>query len=116
MLKIPIHCSAEFKMVEKQKQQTETKHYEPKVQADIRLGKLSLSLGAQSWWTDFEEITNSRYWANFEQSIASLRIVICSCLLARKQVVRFAEMVFVAMYRHFRALKPNFLQDFKEFI
>jgi len=45
-------------------------HYEPKLQADIALGKVSLSLGAQSEWEDFSAIMESRYWANAEARIS----------------------------------------------
>ncbi|MBW6513851.1 MAG: hypothetical protein K0B87_03740 [Candidatus Syntrophosphaera sp.] len=58
--------SGEFKTVEKQSFDLESSHYEPKLQADVTLGKLALSVGAQSWWEDFSAITDSRYWANLE--------------------------------------------------
>ncbi len=64
--------SGEFKTVEKlvldtiNNEYTETGHYEPRLQADLSLGKLSLSLGAQSWWNDFSAITTSHYWPSVE--------------------------------------------------
>ncbi len=65
--------SGEFKTVEKlvpgtaaPDQYTEVGHYEPRLQADISLGKLGLSLGAQSWWNDFSSITTSHYWPSLE--------------------------------------------------
>ncbi|HNT51783.1 MAG TPA: DUF6029 family protein [Candidatus Syntrophosphaera sp.] len=58
--------SGEFKTIEKQDQALESRHYEPKLQADIGLGKLGVSLGMQSWWHDFSSLTDSRYWTNME--------------------------------------------------
>jgi hypothetical protein len=58
--------NGEFKLVSKQVVDVESDHYEPKLQADLSLGKLSLSAGAQSWWEDFSSILDSRYWANLE--------------------------------------------------
>lgn len=64
--------SGEFKTVEKlvldtvQNEYVEASHYEPRLQADLSLGKLSLSLGAQSWWNDFSSILQSHYWPSVE--------------------------------------------------
>lgn len=64
--------SGEFKTVEKlvletaQNEYVEIGHYEPRLQADLSLGKLSLSLGAQSWWNDFSSILKSHYWPSVE--------------------------------------------------
>lgn len=58
--------SGEFKAVSKQSHEVTTEHYEPRLQADLSLGKLSLSAGAQSWWQDFSALMDSRYWANLE--------------------------------------------------
>ncbi len=64
--------SGEFKTVEKlvldtvQNEYTEIGHYEPRLQADLSLGKLKLSLGAQSWWNDFSSILQSHYWPSVE--------------------------------------------------
>ncbi|MBP7205133.1 MAG: hypothetical protein KBA54_01300 [Candidatus Cloacimonetes bacterium] len=64
--------SGEFKTVEKLvldtflNDYTEIGHYEPRLQADLSLGKLNLSLGAQSWWSDFSSITTSHYWPSVE--------------------------------------------------
>lgn len=44
----------------------ESSHYEPKLQLDVALGKLSLALGAQAWWEDFSSITDGTYWPNLE--------------------------------------------------
>jgi hypothetical protein len=61
-----VQLSAEYKVVSKQKHELESKHFEPKVQADFSLGKLSLSLGAQSQWEEIGEFMDSRYWASME--------------------------------------------------
>ncbi|MDP2173629.1 MAG: DUF6029 family protein [Candidatus Cloacimonadaceae bacterium] len=57
---------SEFKIVEKQQNIIANNHYEPKLQADLALGKTSLSLGSQSRWQDFSSIMESRYWLNME--------------------------------------------------
>lgn len=44
----------------------ESSHYEPKLQLDVALGKLSLALGAQAWWEDFSSIGDGTYWPNLE--------------------------------------------------
>jgi len=72
----PLGLSGEFKLVDKENFDAVSGdyvlkgHYEPKLQADIALGKLSLSLGAQSNWEDFDAIMDSRYWANAEAKLA----------------------------------------------
>jgi hypothetical protein len=58
--------SGEFKTVEKQAFTEKSRHYEPKLQVDLTLGKLGISLGAQSWWKDFGSVMDSRYWPNLE--------------------------------------------------
>jgi hypothetical protein len=58
--------SGEFKTVQKQLFDVLNTHYEPKLQADVSWDKLGLSVGAGSWWTDFDAIATSRYWANME--------------------------------------------------
>ena len=63
-LKIPVQIQAEYKKVSKQRQEAESEHFEPKLQTDFTLGKLSLSLCAQSNWEDISEILDSRYWAS----------------------------------------------------
>ncbi len=62
----PVQLSAEYKVVSKQKHELESEHFEPKVQGDFSLGKLSLSLGAQSQWEEIGEFRDSRYWASME--------------------------------------------------
>jgi hypothetical protein len=64
--KFPMQLSGEFKTVEKQKDDKTNSHYEPAIQTDISLGKLSLALGLQSWWADFSSIMDSRYMPNIE--------------------------------------------------
>lgn len=61
-----LHGTAEFKLVEKQLFADSSSHYEPKIQADLSLGKLSVSIGSQSNWEDFSSIMESRYWLNTE--------------------------------------------------
>jgi len=61
-----LHGSAELKLVEKQNFAVESSHYEPKLQTDISFGKLSVSIGSQSHWADFDSIMESRYWLNTE--------------------------------------------------
>ncbi|MDD4224647.1 MAG: hypothetical protein PHD87_08700, partial [Candidatus Cloacimonetes bacterium] len=62
----------EFKTVEKlvadtvQNEYVEVRHYEPRLQADLSLGKLSLSVGVQSWWNDLSSILSSNYWPGIE--------------------------------------------------
>lgn len=71
----PVGLSGEFKLVDKEKLDAPTNsyvlqsHYEPKLQAELALGKVSLALGAQSNWEDFSAIMDSRYWANAELKI-----------------------------------------------
>ncbi|MDD4309955.1 MAG: DUF6029 family protein [Candidatus Cloacimonetes bacterium] len=61
-----LQIQGEYKIVTKQKQATEIQHFEPKIQADFTVAKLSLSLGAQSNWEKASEALNSRYWASVE--------------------------------------------------
>ena len=44
-------------------------HYEPRIQADIALGKVSLSAATGSKWEGFDSLMDSRYWANMEAKI-----------------------------------------------
>lgn len=62
----PLHLKAEFKTVEKRRFEKESSHYEPQMQADFVLDKLSVSLGLQSWWADFDSIMDSKYNPNIE--------------------------------------------------
>lgn len=63
---MPLQIKAEFKEVKKQKNETESSHYEPMLQGDFSLGKLSVSLGLQSHWDDFSAWAESRYMPNIE--------------------------------------------------
>ena len=63
-LKIPVQIQAEYKKVSKQRQDAESEHFEPKLQTDFTLKKLSLSLCAQSNWEEISEIFDSPYWAS----------------------------------------------------
>ena len=57
---------SEYKYIEKKKIQDVTSHYEPKLQADYSLGKLSLSGSVKSHWTEPKELKSSVYWTNLE--------------------------------------------------
>jgi len=63
---LPLYLQAEFKTVEKQHGLISSTHYEPLLQADFRIRKLSVSLGLQSWWADFDTILQSKYNPNIE--------------------------------------------------
>ncbi|MCB5253233.1 MAG: DUF6029 family protein [Candidatus Cloacimonadaceae bacterium] len=66
LMATPVQVTAEFKEIVKQQNETESSHYEPFVQADFTLHKLSLSLGLQSSWEDFSAWSDSRYMPNIE--------------------------------------------------
>lgn len=63
---IPLKVQLEYKKVSKQKQDVESEHYEPKLQTDLILGKLSLALCAQSSWEEISDISDSRYYPSAE--------------------------------------------------
>ncbi|MCK9557320.1 MAG: DUF6029 family protein [Candidatus Cloacimonetes bacterium] len=63
---LPVHIKGEFKVMEKRKNEKETEHYEPQIQADFALDKLSVSLGLQSWWEEFDTAIDSKYNPNIE--------------------------------------------------
>lgn len=46
-------------------------HYEPMMQIDLGMGKLSVSAAAESQWKYSEDITKGRYWANCEIKYAA---------------------------------------------
>ncbi len=58
--------AGELKMVTKQSFAVETSHFEPKLQADISMGKLGLSVAGGSWMEELSAVMESRYWANME--------------------------------------------------
>ncbi|MCK9333203.1 MAG: hypothetical protein M0Q19_08505, partial [Candidatus Cloacimonetes bacterium] len=62
----PVYLKGDFKVVEKRRFSNKSRHYEPQVQADIAIKKLSVSLGLQSWWNDFDSIMKSTYNPNIE--------------------------------------------------
>ncbi len=66
LMKVPVQLQGEYKLVTKQKQELETQHAEPKIQADLSLGKLAVSLAAQSQWEDISELMESNYWPAIE--------------------------------------------------
>jgi hypothetical protein len=61
-----VQIKSEFKMAEKQTFAVVAEHYEPKLQLDTSIGKLSLSAAVQSNWKDFDAVMDSRYWAAVE--------------------------------------------------
>ncbi len=61
-----VQLKSEFKMAEKQSFAVVAEHYEPKLQLDTAIGKLSLSAALQSNWEDFDAIMDSRYWPAVE--------------------------------------------------
>lgn len=58
--------NGEFKIIDKQQNIISSTHYEPKLQADLSLGRTSLSIGAQSNWEELSAVMDSRYWLNME--------------------------------------------------
>jgi len=68
----PLSLKTEFKLVDKENINTNyetVSHYEPRIQADLALGKVSLSAASGSNWKDFGSLMDSRYWANAEAKI-----------------------------------------------
>ena len=66
LFNIPVKIQAEYKKISKQKQITESEHYEPKLQTDFALGKLALSVCVQSSWEEISEMLDSRYYPSAE--------------------------------------------------
>ncbi len=71
--KVGMVISGEFKTVEKTVLNThephnyvDILHYEPRLQADLSIQKLNVSLALQSWWNDFSSIGSSHYWPGVE--------------------------------------------------
>ena len=62
---------AEYEYIEKINHDIKTWHYEPMLQMDLGLGKLSVSVAAESQWKDASDITKGRYWANTEIKYAA---------------------------------------------
>ncbi len=61
-----INWLAEYKYVEKTHYNRRFIHYEPRLQAEMALGKLAISLGAQSWWSKDKALLDARYKAKIE--------------------------------------------------
>jgi len=98
--------SGEFKVVQKQQYDVSSSHYEPKLQADLSLGKLSLSVGAQSWWKDFSSLLDSRYWANLEAKypiLAGTELVLFAGKEAGGKVCRNGVCRYVAPFAGVKA-------------
>lgn len=74
-----LSLKAEDKYVSKEKLDTVngiygpvlTNHWEPRLQADIALGKLALSASVQSHWEDMGAMMDSQYWTNLEAKYAA---------------------------------------------
>jgi len=60
----------EYEYIEKANHDETQWHYEPMLQADLGMGKLSVSLAAESQWKYMEDVTKGRYWANCEVKYA----------------------------------------------
>lgn len=56
-----VSLKAEYKQVQKQIYDDETTYYEPKLQLDMKLGKLALSVGSQTRWEEPTELMQSKY-------------------------------------------------------
>ncbi|MFO7659858.1 MAG: DUF6029 family protein [Candidatus Cloacimonadaceae bacterium] len=63
-------AKAEYEYVEKDNQGDVDWHYEPMLQFDLGLRKLSVSVSAQSHWQTSADILDGRYWANCEVKYA----------------------------------------------
>lgn len=70
ILRKPLTAKAEYQYIEKVSHDHKSWHYEPLLQVDLGLGKLSLSSGVESQWHDTEDITKGRYWLNAEAKYA----------------------------------------------
>jgi hypothetical protein len=62
---------AEYEYIVKINHDVKAWHYEPMLQMDLGLGKLSVSVAAESQWKDVNDITKGRYWANTELRYAA---------------------------------------------
>lgn len=56
----------EYQYIQKVNHDESEWHYEPMLQVDLGLGKLSISTQAESFWKDGSDLTGGRYWANVE--------------------------------------------------
>lgn len=93
--------AAEFKTVEKQSFSVESSHYEPRLQLDFGIDKLSLSLGAQSWWEGFDTIMESLYWPYLEAKypvLANTELVVFGGKEAGGKVCRNGVCRYVAPF------------------
>jgi len=62
---------AEYEYIEKVNQDDKAWHYEPMLQIDLGMGKLSVSVASESQWKYSEDVMGSRYWANCEIKYAA---------------------------------------------
>ena len=104
----PLNLKTEFKLVDKENISSAYKtvsFYEPQIQADIALGKMSISLASGSNWKDFSSIMDSRYWANAEAKIdlsANNELLIFAGSEAGGKVCRNGMCRFVAPFSGLR--------------
>lgn len=61
-----VTAKAEYGYVEKVNQDVSSWHYEPLLQLDLGLGKVSFSFSAESQWRDASDLFDGIYWANCE--------------------------------------------------
>lgn len=61
VMDLPTKLLGEFKTIEKDIATVKSEHYEPKLQMDLGIKKLNLSLTVSSYWQDFESIMDSQY-------------------------------------------------------
>jgi hypothetical protein len=63
-------AKAEYQYIEKVSHDQTKWHYEPMLQIDLGMGKLSLSSAVESHWQDTEDVSKGRYWVNAEAKYA----------------------------------------------
>lgn len=61
-----VTAKAEYGYVEKVSQDVSSWHYEPLLQLDLGLGKVSVSVSAESQWRTASDLWDGVYWANCE--------------------------------------------------
>jgi hypothetical protein len=68
--KYSLTVKGEYQYIEKTTHDITGWHYEPLLQVDLGMGKVSVSASAESNWKYAEDITKGRYWANCEVKYA----------------------------------------------
>jgi hypothetical protein len=61
-----VTAKAEYGYVEKVNRNVSAWHYEPMLQLDLGMGKVSVSVSAESQWQNSSDIIDGSYWANCE--------------------------------------------------